>query len=289
MENIMIQLGKKQTLIVVKQTDFGVYLNSTGTSEEEKILLPKKQVPAQTKLSDKIEVFVYKDSEDRPIATTAIPPLEIGTLAVLEVTDVTKIGAFLDWGLAKDLLLPFKEQTKRVQKKDKVLVALYADKSNRLCATMKVYDYLSTNSPYQKEDKVSGIVYELSDEFGAFVAVDNHYSGLIPKKELFRPVHIGEQLETRIMNIREDGKLNLSIRDKAYLQIDKDAMIILQHLERNHGFLPYHDKSSPEDIQKEFQLSKNAFKRAIGHLLKKQTISLSENGITLLKKQQRIL
>lgn len=152
-------LGKKQMLRVVKLVDFGVYL---GT-EEEKVLLPKKQVPEGTKTGDELEVFLYKDSSDRLIATTAEPALTLGALAVLPVADTGRVGAFLEWGLEKDLLLPFKEQTAMVEKGDKVLVALYVDKSRRLCATMKVYDRLLTDSPYKKDDHVSGTVYEFSD------------------------------------------------------------------------------------------------------------------------------
>lgn len=282
MEKIMIKLGEVQTLTVVKTTDFGVYLNIEGNSETEKVLLPKNQVPADCKLGDNIEVFIYKDSEDRIISTATIPPLSIGKVALLKVADVSAIGAFLDWGLLKDLLLPFKEQTERVHTGDEVLVSLYIDKSHRLCATMKVYDYLKLDSPYKKDDKVLGTVYELSDEFGAFVAVDNQYSALISKKELYSSLKPGDSVEARVISVREDGKLNLSIREKAYVQIDFDSEIIYKKLSDSGGQLPFNDKSNPELIKKEFNLSKNAFKRAIGHLLKDGKISISEEGIHLI-------
>jgi predicted RNA-binding protein (virulence factor B family) len=156
----MIKLGNVQTLKIVKTTDFGVYLSEIDQDDGNKILLPKSQVPSGLQFDDQIEVFVYKDSEDRPIATTTIPVLTLGKTALLHVKEVTAIGAFLDWGLAKDLLLPFKEQTARVHSGEDVLVALYIDKSERLCATMKVYHYLECSSPYQKEDRVIGVVYE---------------------------------------------------------------------------------------------------------------------------------
>ena len=180
----MIELGRKQTLYVVKKVDFGVYLGETAEAgEQERVLLPAKQVPDGTQKGDKLEVFIYRDSSDRLIATTRIPAVELHKTALLTVADTGKIGAFLDWGLEKDLLLPFREQTVRVQKGDQVLVALYVDKSSRLCATMKVYPYLKQNSPYVIGEEVEGRVYEISDNFGVFVAVNDEYSALIPKKE----------------------------------------------------------------------------------------------------------
>lgn len=280
--NENLALGQMQTLQVVKTTEFGVYL-ALSQDSDDKVLLPKKQVPPQTKLGTEIEVFLYKDSEDRLIATTTEPPLCLGQLALLTVKEVATIGAFLDWGLAKDLLLPFKEQTGKVTKGQQVLVTLYIDKSRRLCASMKVYEYLATDSPYKKDDRVNGIVYELSDQFGAFVAVDNKYSALIPKKELVHPVVVGQQIEARVMSVKENGKLDLSLREKAYLQMDEDKVIILNKLIAEGGYLPYHDKSDPEDIKREFNLSKNAFKRAVGRLLKEGSITLEENGMKLNK------
>lgn len=274
----MIELGKIQTLTVVKRSANGVYLNTPEGAAAEKILLPNKQVPDPCNIGDELSVFVYKDSEDRPIATTTVPYLTLGQTAVLTVAQVSQIGAFLDWGLAKDLFLPFREQTKKVKPDDKVLVALYIDKSQRLCATMKVYHYLESNSPYQKDDQVSGIVYETSGNFGVFVAVDNKYSALIPKNEALQPLSVGDVIEARVYSVREDGKLNLSLRKKAYLQMDDDSALILSALQQK-GFLPLHDKSNPEDIKAELGLSKNAFKRAVGHLLKERKITLSKDGI----------
>ena len=165
----MLQIGKKQELTVIKCVNFGVYL-AEGEGALEKVLLPQKEVPENAELGTKIEVFLYKDSKDRLIATTRKPMLELGEIAQLTVKEVGKIGAFLDWGLEKDLLLPFKEQTKRVRENDQILAALYVDKSSRLCATMKIYPYLSKDSSYKKDDHVTGIVYEVSKTFGAFVA-----------------------------------------------------------------------------------------------------------------------
>ena len=176
-----MKLGEKQVLTVVKKVEFGVYLGS----DKEKVLLPAKQVPAGVEPGDPVEVFLYRDSSDRLIATTNEPKITLGELKVLTVVDTGKFGAFLDWGLEKDLLLPFKEQTAEVKKGDSCLVSLYEDKSGRLCATMKVYPLLRTDSPYKKEDQVTGIVYDTSREFGVFVAVDDQYSARIPKKEVY--------------------------------------------------------------------------------------------------------
>ncbi len=279
----MIELGKYQILEVSKKTDFGVYLCEPGVVSDHRILLPLKEVPSETKLNDKINVFVYKDSEDREIATTSEVPLTVGGTAVLNAKEITNIGAFLDWGLMKDLLLPFKEQTHTVKEGENVLVALYVDKSDRLCATMKVYEYLQSDSKYILGDMVSGIVYDNIDSFGTFVAVDNIYSALIPNNELFKPLKYGDIIKARVANVREDKKLTLSLREKSYIQMDSDSEMILQSLVDAGGFLPFHDKSDAEDIKNKFQISKNAFKRAIGKLYKNGSITIKDDGIRLTK------
>lgn len=271
-------LGKKRTLMVVKKVDFGVYL---GTNEE-RVLLPKKQVPRDIEIGDPIEVFLYKDSSDRLIATTNTPKITLDELAVLEVADTAKIGAFLNWGLEKDLLLPFKEQTSKVKKGNKVLVALYIDKSGRLCATMKVYPKLRTDHSYQKDDQVQGIIYDKSDNFGMFVAVDNRYSALIPKREAFGDLKVGDVVDARVAKVRDDGKMDLSVRKKAFMQMDDDATMILRRIEEYGGKLPFTDKADPEIIDKEFGMSKNAFKRAVGRLLKEKKIKITEKNIVRL-------
>ena len=275
----MMNLGKRQVLTVVKKVDFGVYLGS----DEEKVLLPKKQVPEGIEPGDPIEVFLYKDSDDRLIATTNEPKVELGELAVLEVVDTGKFGAFLDWGLEKDLFLPFKQQTAKMEKGDRCLVSLYIDKSQRLCATMRVYPLLSTDSPYQKDDEVQGIIYDISDNFGTFVAVDNQFSALIPKKDSFGSFRVGQTVTARVAAVKSDGKLDLSVKDKIPMQMDKDAELILQKMEQLGGVLPFTDKADPELIKKEFSMSKSAFKRAVGRLLKEKKIQINEKNITLTK------
>lgn len=272
-----MKLGEKQILTVVKQVEFGVYLGS----EEEKVLLPKKQVPQDTEPGDPVEVFLYKDSQDRLIATTNEPKITLGEIALLAVKEVGKIGAFLDWGLEKDLLLPFKEQTAKVKEGDQCIVALYIDKSKRLCATMKVYEYLEKDSPYQKDDHVKGRIYETSDQFGIFVAVDNKYSALIPRKEAYGNLKIGMEIEARVTDVKEDGKLDLSVREKTPFQMDVDAKRLMEMLEENGGELPYTDKSDSELIKENLGMSKNAFKRAVGRLLKNQDIELKEKSIAI--------
>ena len=241
-----MRLGEKQVLTVVKKVDFGVYLGS----DEERVLLPKKQVPEGIEAGDPIEVFLYKDSSDRMIATTKEPKITLGQLAVLEVVDVGRIGAFLDWGLEKDLLLPFKEQTSKVEKGDRCLVSLYIDKSGRLCATMKVYPLLRTDSSYKKDDTVK--------------------------------MYIGQQIEARVAAVKADGKLDLSVRSRIPEQMDADAQKIMERLEKSGGVLPFTDKADPERIRDEFGMSKAAFKRAVGRLMKQGKIRIDE-------KQEKIL
>lgn len=278
----MLELGKKQTLTILKRTDFGVYLGEKD-NPQERVLLPKKEVPAEAEIGDELEIFLYKDSKDRLIATRREPAVTLGEVAVLKVAQVTSIGAFLNWGLEKDLLLPFKQQTAKVREGQTCLAALYIDKSERLCATMNVYPYLHTDSPYKKDDHVTGTVYQISGEFGVFVAVDNRYSGLIPKKEAAGRFFIGDTIQARVTEVKEDGKLDLSAREKAYLQMDEDAENIMQVIEEYDGVLPFSDKASPEVIRREFGLSKNAFKRGVGSLLKEGRVEITEHSIRKIK------
>ena len=277
----MLNLGRKQKLTVVKKVEFGVYLSeSREAAEKERVLLPAKQVPQGTDEGDVLEVFLYRDSRDRMIATTREPKLTLGRLAALTVADVGRMGAFLDWGLEKDLLLPFKEQTERVEKGDRCLVSLYIDKSERLCATMKIYHLLRTDSPYKKDDTVRGTVYEISREIGVFVAVDDQYSALIPRREVYGRMYIGQEIEARVAAVKADGKLDLSVRGKIPEQMDHDARKIMERIERLGGRLPFTDKADPERIKAEFGMSKAAFKRAVGRLLKQGKIRIDGGSIT---------
>lgn len=276
----MIELGKIQTLQIVKNTDFGVYLSDSQHSEE-KVLLPIKQVPEGAGIGSLIEVFVYRDSQDRLISTANKPYLTLGQVTKLKVNDVTSIGAFLDWGLEKDLFLSFKEQTTRVRQGHSYMVALYIDKSNRLAATMNVYKYLPVGEGYEKDQELKGTVYEISDKFGAFVAIEDKYQGLIPRKELHGDIAIGDEVSVRVTSVREDGKVNLSLGKKSYLKMEDDAEKILQVIREFDGVLPFNDKASPEVIEREFGMSKAAFKRAVGKLYKERLIEIGEKSIRI--------
>ncbi len=275
----MIKLGEKQDLVIVKKVEFGIYLAPSAQEKEERVLLPAKQVPEGSEVGDSLEVFVYRDSNDRMIATTATPKLVMGQVAELAVVEVGRIGAFLDWGLEKDLLLPYKQQKRHVKAGDKVLVSLYIDKSNRLCATTNVYNNLRSDSPYQKDDRVRGRIYEISDNFGAFVAVDNQYSALIPKRELYGSPALYEDVEARVVEVLPDGRLTLSVREKAYLQIEADGDKLLRILDSYEGVLPFTEKADPEVIRRETGMSKNEFKRAVGHLLKIGAVEIRDKVI----------
>ena len=278
-----MKLGEYQELIYAKKVDFGIYL-SPSMSSEERVLLPAKQIPEGAKPGDELRVFVYKDSKDRLIATTNEPKLTIGGLAVLTVKEVTKIGAFLDWGLEKDLFLPYKEMVRKVSTGDEILVTLYIDKSQRLCATTKgIYHMLSTDSPYKKDDMVSGRVYDFSDNFGTFIAVDDKYSAKIPVFENAAYLKLGDVIEAKVTDVKADGKLDLTMREKAYIQMDSDSEKILELLDSYAGVLPFSEKASPEVIKRETGLSKNAFKRAVGHLYKERKIDLTDGKIRLKK------
>lgn len=275
----MLKLGEFQELTVVKRVSFGVYL-AEGKEAENRVLLPGKQVPADTNIGDRIQVFLYKDSKDRMIATTNLPLLTLGGLAVLKVAAVGKIGAFLNWGLEKDLFLPFHEMTRKVETGDEILVTLYIDKSSRLCASMKkLYDLLSKDSPYKEGDVVNGRIYEFSDNFGTFLAVDDKYSAMIPRHEDCSRLRVGDVAEVKITKVKEDGKLDVTLRDKAYIQMKDDAELVMKVIEEFAGVLPFSDKASPEVIKRETGLSKNAFKRAVGRLYKEHRIEITEKSI----------
>ncbi|SCG84268.1 hypothetical protein DW1_2708 [Proteiniborus sp. DW1] len=278
----MIELGKFQKLQVVRKAEFGIYLNTKERKSESDILLPIKQVPEGIDKGDEIEVFVYKDSEDRLIATTKKPRLVVGEIGMLRVVETTRIGAFLDWGLDKDLLLPFKEQIGKVEKGKEYLVGLYVDKSNRLCATMKVNRILSSDSPYKVDDKVKGIVYRINKEMGVFVAVDSKYDAMIPKHEIYWTYRIGDKIEARVTKVREDGKLALSLREKGQKQTDEDVIRVLTKMIKNGGVLMLNDDSSPEEIKEQLNMSKGAYKKVIGRLLKERKIEIIKNGVKLL-------
>ena len=275
----MMKLGEIQNLKIDKKVEFGVYL----TDGEEKVLLPKKQVPENASIGDELSVFVYKDSKDRLIATTNEPLITMGEIKKLKVKNVTQIGAFMDWGLEKDILLPFKEQTAKVTEGKEYLVRMYSDKSDRLCVSMKLYESLLPIEGYKEGDSFTGTVYEYKKEMGAFVAIDDKYSGLIHENELFNKAFVGDTVSGRIKKIRDDGKADLMIREPAYIQMNEDAEMVYDIIKSYQGVLPFTDKADKEVIKKEFGLSKNAFKRAVGRLLKEGRIEITDSTINILK------
>lgn len=274
----MIRVGNFYELKVAKLVDFGVYLSD---EDDVLVLLPRKEVPEGTKEGNKIRVFIYRDSDDRLIATIKKPKITFDEMEVLEVKEVTKVGAFLDWGLDKDLLLPYKEMIDKVKRGDKFLAALYVDKSDRLCGTMKVSKFMQEQSPYNKNDKVSGVVLNINPDMGAFIAVDKKYFGMIPKNEIHEKLTSGQWIDARVTSVRPDGKLNLSLKEKAYLQMDEDVVIIENVIKEYAGILPYDDKAAPMIIEKDFKMSKNAFKRGVGHLMKSGKVTKKDGKLYL--------
>ena len=281
-----MELGKIQEMKIVRFRDFGAFLSDPETGEgAETVLLPRKQVPEGAREGDTLSVFLYKDSAGRPIATVRKPLLTVGETGKLTITDVTKIGAFLDIGLERDVLMPFREREGEISPGKTVLCALYVDKSGRLAATMRVYKYLkpAPEGRFEKDAEVSATVYEVRD-MGVFCAVEDRYFGLIPKSEVYGEFRTGEEITARVMRVREDGKLDLSPRKKAFRQMDDDAELLLEKLKEAGGSLPFTDDSDPEQIREAFGISKSAFKRAVGRLLKKEKIVLSDSDITLVQR-----
>lgn len=277
----MWDLGKTAVLTVDHFTDNGAYLRREEDkgAQPETVLLPGRYIPEGTKIGDALRVFLYKDSEDRPVATTDKPLIEAGGLAGLKVKAVTGIGAFLDWGLPKDLFLPYKEQRGELKAGQTVWVTAYVDRSDRLCASMYVDRFFRNDPPYEANDRVNGIVYGVNPEIGAFVAVDGCFFGLIPRKELYETLHVGDTVTARVLKKRPDGKLNLSPRRKAYAQMRTDEETVMEHLEMAGGILGLGDKSDALLIKAELSMSKSAFKRAAGGLMKQGKIRIFDDHI----------
>lgn len=278
----MIELGKIQEVEIKRIVEHGAYVGHQDNDDD--VFLPKKQIPLRADIGDIIEVFVYRDSEDRLIATTNKPYATLGRVGYLEVVDNSPIGAFVDWGLEKDLLVPFKQQYFKLRKGQSYLFGVYEDKTGRLCGTTSVYSFLEDDGPYEAGDYVNGVVYRVKPELGALVAVDNRFRALIPESELYKRVYPGDEVIARVIRKRDDGKIDLSLRREIKVQMGDDAKMIMRKLQENDGSLPFHDKSNPEDIKRHFGLSKNAFKRAIGKLYKEELIKIEVDGITLLDK-----
>jgi len=266
-------------LQVVKEVDFGIYLDG---GEEGEILMPSKYVPEGTKPDDEIEAFIYSDSEDRLIATTEKPFAKVNEFALLKVKAVNKFGAFLDWGILKDLLVPFREQKADMIEGYSYIVYIYLDeKTNRLAASAKINKFLNTEKPaYEINDKVN-ILIESKTDIGYKAIIENEYSGLLYENEVFKNIKKGDRLKAFVKKIRDDDKIDLALQKSGYEQIDGISETILQILKDNKGFVAANDKSSPEMIKSLFGISKKSFKKAIGSLYKQRLLSFKDDGIKL--------
>lgn len=279
----MYNLGEFQKLFIKRFKNNGAYIGLKEIKNEKlDILLPKKEVLETDKIGDEIEVFVYKDNQARFVATRKIPKISLGKLETLEVMDISKIGAFLDWGLEKELFLPFKEQSMKLEKGRKYLVALYIDKSERLCATMKIRDYLTSDSQYKEGEWVEGIIYSIHKDYGAFVAVDKKYDAMIENKDIVGVLEIGEPINFRISKVKKDGRLNLVLKNLSHIEINDNADILFNIIKDRGGFLDLNDKSDPDKIKDICGMSKSSFKKAVGRLLKNEKVKFEGNGIKLI-------
>ncbi|SHH64599.1 CvfB family protein [Clostridium grantii] len=279
-----MEIGRVQEMKVAYFKSFGAFLDGETGNEEDNILLPNNQFNEEDNLKegDEVKVFIYKDSEDRLIATRETPYIQVGDIGELEVLDVTKIGSFLNMGLNRDLFLPYKEQLHEVHVGDRFLVTMYVDKTGRLSASMYIEDVLLTDSNYKVDDMVQGTVYSINPDLGAKVAIDNKFKALLPLYEMNENIEVGSKIKARVSRITEEGKLDISFRKAAYMQMDDDSSFILEKLQNKYsGFMPLNDKSAPEAIKSELNMSKNSFKRAVGRLLKQGKITIENNGVKL--------
>lgn len=276
-----IQLGRYNQLEVVKEVDFGMYLNG---DEDGEILLPKRYVPQGCKPGDVLNVFIYLDMDERLVATTLEPYVQVGEFACLEVAWVNQYGAFLDWGLMKDLFVPFREQKAKMQKGGRYLVHVHLDEeSYRIVASAKIEHYLSKERPeYNQGDEAEVLVWQKTD-LGFKVIVDNRYSGMLFHNEIFQPLESGMRLHAYVKRVREDGKIDLELQKRGVKKVDDFAELLLQYIKDNDGYTPINDKTDAEQIYNTFGVSKKTFKKAVGDLYKKRLIVLEDDGIRLVK------
>lgn len=274
-----IKLGKYNQLEVVKSVDFGVYLNGGDDGE---ILLPTRYVPENCKPGDVLNVFIYLDNEERLIATTLQPYVQVGEFACLEVAWVNEYGAFLDWGLMKDLFVPFREQKMKMQKGHRYVVHAHLDEdSYRIMASAKIERYLSKDMPsYQPGEEVGIMVWQKTD-LGYKVIVDNRFGGLVYQREIFQTLEPGMKMQAFVRQVREDGKIDLTLQKDGFQKVDDFSSVLLQYIKDQGGHTAFNDKSAAEDIYETFGVSKKTFKKAVGDLYKKRLILLVEDGIRL--------
>ncbi len=264
----MIELGKIQTLHI-DSMERNEYILTDG---DESVPMPKEKAQGKLQVGEAVDVFIYRENSGELIATMEKPLIQVGEVKKLPIVSQTKIGYFVNIGLDRDVLLPFSETTERLREGESQLVAMYVDKSGRLAMTMNIKDHLSSDSPYKANDYVKGTVYSVSPKYGAFVAVDNKYDALLPKQEVKGIMRPGDKVELRVARVLPDGKINLSMREVAHIQMTQDAEIILNLIDEYGGTLPIGDKSDPDDIRTMTGLSKNAFKRAVGKLYRQKLV-----------------
>ena len=274
-----VALGKYNQLEVVKTVDFGVYLNGGDDGE---ILLPARYVPEGCKPGDMLNVFIYLDNEERLVATTLQPLVQVGGFACLEVAWVNEYGAFLDWGLMKDLFVPFREQKMKMQKGHRYVIHAHVDEdSYRIMASAKVERYLSKEfPPYPSGDEVEVMVWQKTD-LGYKVIVDDRFGGLVYQKEIFKALEPGMRMQAFVRQVREDGKIDLTLQKDGSQKVDDFAEVLLRYIKDNGGYTELNDKSAAEDIYDTFGVSKKTFKKAVGDLYKRRLVVLVEGGIQL--------
>ena len=279
----MIKLGEYNKLKVKRKAEFGYFLDAGTNNSKDDVLLHNRLVGKnKIEVGDEIEVFIYKDSEGRLAATMNYPKAKVGDIAYLKVVAHTKIGSFIDVGLPKDILVPFKAQKYEMTKGNRYLFYIYVDKSGRLAATTDIFPYLSVEHSYKIGDVVDGIVYGFQTNKSATVCVDNKYDAVILSNEYFTELNIGDKLENlKVIKIYEDGRLGLTPRGERKEELDSLEKSIMSYIEGNDGFMRFNDKSSPEEIATVFNSSKKNFKRALGVLMKKGLITQNEEGTFL--------
>jgi len=275
----MIKLGDYNTLKIVKSVDFGLYLDGGNAGE---ILLPTRYVPKNAKIGDELEVFIYLDQDEKLVATTLHPLAKVGDIACLEVAWVNEYGAFLNWGLMKDLFCPFREQKMRMQKGYHYVVYIKEDEeSHRLIATAKVDKYLYTDRPpYKHGDAVDILIWQKTD-LGFKAIVDNHYQGLIYEDQIFQPLHTGDRMTAYVDHIRQDNKIDITLQPTGRRQTEEFSEVLLRYLQENDGHCDLGDKSPSELIADRFKVSKKVYKKAVGDLYRRRLITISDNGIDL--------
>jgi predicted RNA-binding protein (virulence factor B family) len=276
----MIKIGEYNELTVLRSTSVGLFL---GDDEDNDILLPRKYVTEDMKMSDVLKVFVYNDSEDRMVATTENPYLVVDQFALLKVVDSNRSGAFLYWGLEKDLMVPTNEQKHPMKVGQEYVVFMYLDEStNRLVGSSRIAEFLNNDNLKVKErDEVDLMIYEKTD-LGYNAIINNYYKGLIYKNEIFKPINLGDRLKGYIKTLREDKNIDLSLQPLGIQNLESAAQQILDHLNKHSGYLNLNDDSSPEDIYNKMQMSKKSFKKGLGILYKQKLVRLEPNGVYLL-------